>query len=191
VNGVAQTLTELVTTLTERVDALVNGPNSLSGISGAVQQVVDALRNIDLSFLGRSLDDVLRSVRDQLRAIDPTRLADELDAAFEQALSGLSLSAIIPAAEIAALDAAWQSVVDKLRGLDPGKLVEQAAQSLYNDTVQPLLDALDLTPAFTALIDFLNTLKDDLSEGLDEVNSAYQSLIALRPDGSASVSIGA
>jgi ABC-type transporter Mla subunit MlaD len=191
VNGIAQTLSELVTTLTERVDALVNGPTSLSAISGAVQEVVDALRNIDLGFVGRSLDDVLRTLRDQLRAIDPARLADELDAAFEQALSGLSLAAIIPAADIAALDAAWQSVVDKLRGLDPGELVERLVQPVYEETVLPLLDAFDLTPVFAALIDFLASLQDQLGSGLDEVNTAYQSLLALRPGGSASASIGA
>lgn len=191
VNGVAQTLTELITTLTDRVDALVNGPGSLSAISGAVQEVVDVLRNIDLSFLGRSLDDVLRQVRDQLRSVDPRRLADELDAAFAQALSGLSLATIIPPADIAALDQAWQSVLDKLRQLDPGKLVEEVVQPIYDETVLPLLDAFDLTSVFTALIDFLDSLKGQLSEGLDEVNTAYQSLIALRPGGGSSASIGA
>lgn len=191
VNGVAQTVTDLVTTLTERIDALVDGPGSLSAISGAVQDVVDALRNIDLGFVGRSLDDVLRTVRDQLRVIDPARLADELDATFEQALSGLSLASIIPAADIAALDAAWQGVIDKLRGLDPGELVEQAVQPIYEATVLPLLDAFDLTPVFAALIDFLASLEGELGSGLDQVNTAYQSLIALRPDGSASGSIGA
>jgi hypothetical protein len=191
VNGVVQTLTELITTLTARVDALVNGPGSLSAISGAIQQVVDALRNIDLGFVGRSLDDVLRTVRDQLRAIDPQRLADELDAAFAQALSALSLTTIIPAADIAALDQAWQSVVDKLRQLDPGKLIEQVVQPVYDQTVLPLLDAFDLTPLFSALIDFLDSLDDELGSGLDDVNTAYQSLIALRPGGGTSASIGA
>jgi phage-related protein len=191
VNGVVQTLTELITTLTDRVDALVNGPGSLSAISGAVQQVVDLLRNIDLGFVGRSLDDVLSTVRDQLRAIDPQRLGDELDAAFAQTLSALSLSTIIPAADIAALDQAWQSVLDKLRQLDPGKLIEDVVQPVYDQTVLPLLDAFDLTPLFAALIDFLQSLKGELGSGLDEVNSAYQSLIALRPGGGASASIGA
>ena len=191
VNGIVQTLTELITTLTDRVDALVDGPGSLSAISGAVQQVVDLLRNIDLGFVGRSLDDVLSTVRDQLRAIDPQRLGDELDAAFAQTLSALSLTTIIPAADIAALDQAWQSVVDKLRQLDPGKLIEDVVQPVYDQTVLPLLDAFDLTPLFAALIDFLNSLKGELGSGLDDVNSAYQSLIALRPGGGASASIGA
>lgn len=191
VNGVVQTLTELVTMLTDRADALIDGPDSLSAISGAVQQVVDALRAIDLGFVGRSLDDVLREIRDQLRTIDPQRLADELDAAFAQALSVLSLTTIIPAADIAALDQAWQSVVDKLRQLDPGKLVEEAVQPAYDATVLPLLDAFDLTPLFSALIDFLDSMKGELGSGLDEVNSAYQSLIALRPGSGVSVSIGA
>jgi hypothetical protein len=191
VNGMAQTLTQLVTTLTERVDALVNGPESLSAISGAVQQVVDVLRQIDLDFVGRSLDDVLQTVRDQLRALDPARLADELDAAFEQALSGVSLSAVVPPEDIAALDAAWQAVVDDLRQLDPGRLVEDIVQPIYDAAVLPLLDAFDLTPVFDALIEFLESLKGELGTGLEAVNSAYQSLIALRPDGGASASIGA
>ena len=191
VNGVAQTLTDLVTTLTSRIDALVNGPGSLSAISGAVQEVVDTLRNIDLSFVGRSLDDVLNAVREQLRAIDPAQLADELDAEFAQALSGLSLDSIIPAADIAALDAAWQAVIAKLKQLDPGELVEKALQPVYDAAVLPLLDAFDLTPVFAALIDFLKSMAGELSDGLDEVNVAYQSLVALRPGGGVSASIGA
>jgi hypothetical protein len=190
VAGIVETLTELITTLTARVDALVTGPGSLSAISGAVQNVVDALRNIDLDFLGRSLDEVLLTVRDQLRALDPATLGAELDDAFEQALSALSLSTIIPAEDVEQLDAAWQSVIDKLRALDPGDLVEDALQPIWDDTVLPLLDAFDLTPVFAALIEFLESLKSELSGGLDEVNTAYQSLIALRPGGGASASIG-
>ena len=190
VGGVVETLSALITTLTARVDALVTGPGSLSAISGAVQDVVDALRNIDLGFLGRSLDGVLLTVRDQVRAIDPARLGNELDHAFEQALSALSLSTIIPADDITELDDAWQSVIDKLRALDPGDLVESALQPIWDETVLPLLDAFDLTPVFAALIEFLESLKGELSGGLDEVNTAYQSLIALRPEGGASVSVG-
>jgi hypothetical protein len=190
VAGVVETLTGLITTLTARVDALVTGPGSLSAISGAVQQVVDTLRNIDLGFLGRSLDEVLLTVRDQLRALDPTSLGSELDEAFAQALSALSLSAIIPAADIEQLDDAWQSVIDRLRGLDPGGLVEDALQPIWEETILPLLDAFDLTPLFAALIEFLESLKGELGGGLDQVNTAYQSLIALRPAGGASESVG-
>lgn len=190
VAGVVEKLSEVITTLTARVDALVTGPGSLSAISGAVQDVVDALRNIDLGFLGRSLDETLLVVRDEVRAIDPARLGDELDDAFKEVLSALSLSTLIPAEDTAELDAAWQSVIDKLRELDPGDLVEDALQPVWDETVLPLLDAFDLTPVFAALIEFLESLKGELSGGLDEVNTAYQSLIALRPSGGASASIG-
>jgi methyl-accepting chemotaxis protein len=190
VAGVVETLSQVITTLTTRVDALVTGPGSLSAISGAVQDVVDALRNIDLGFLGRSLDEVLLTVRDRVRAIDPARLGEELDDAFEQALSVVSLATIIPAAEITQVDNAWQAVIDKLRGLDPGDLVENALQPIWDETVLPLLDAFDLTPVFAALIEFLESLNGELGSGLDQVNTAYQSLIALRPDGGASVSVG-
>ena len=62
-------------------------------------------------------------------------------------------------------------------------------QPVYDQTVLPLLDAFDLTPLFSALIDFLDSLDDELGSGLDDVNTAYQSLIALRPGGT-SASIG-
>jgi len=189
VNGVVAVLVDLVTTLTERVEALVDGPGSLSAISGAVQQVVDALRNIDLGFVGRSLDGVLQEVRDQLRALDPTSLGEDLDAAFEEALSALSLATIIPPADLAALDAAWQSVIDKLRALDPGELLEDVVQPIYDEAVVPLIEAFDLTPVFSALLEFLDSLEGELGSGLDEVNTAYQSLIALRPGGG-SASLG-
>ena len=81
-------------------------------------------------------------------------------------------------------------MIDKLRALDPGDLVEDALQPIWDETVLPLLDAFDLTPVFAALIDFLESLKGELSGGLDQVNTAYQSLIALRPAGGASVSVG-
>jgi hypothetical protein len=64
-------------------------------------------------------------------------------------------------------------------------------QPVYDQTVLPLLDAFYLTPLFAALIDFLDSLKGELGSGLDDVNFAYQSLIALRPGGGASASIGA
>lgn len=191
VSGITSTLAELVTALTSRLNALVNGPESLSAISDAVQQVVDALRGINLSFVGQSLDQVLGTVRDKLRLLDPARLATDLDSAFEQALSSLSLSTIIPAQDLAALDAAWQSVVDKLRTLDPGKLLEGAVQPIYDAAITPLLDAFDLTPIFDALLEFFDSLEGELGTGLDEVNAAYQSLIALRPGGGgASLSLG-
>ena len=81
-------------------------------------------------------------------------------------------------------------MIDKLRGLDPGDLGEDALQPIWDDTVLPLLDAFDLTPVFAALIEFLESLQGELSGGLDQVNTAYQSLIALRPGGGASGSIG-
>lgn len=188
--GVAQTLAEVVTTLTARVDALVNGPGSLSAISGALQQIVDALRHIDLRFLERSLDEVLAKVRDQLRALDPTSLGKDLDSAFQSALSALSLNTLIPPDEVAALDGAWHAVIAKLQPLDPGALIERTLQPVYDQAVLPLLAAFDLTPAFIALIEFLDALKGELGSGLDRVNNEYQSLLALRPGGGASLSIG-
>ena len=107
-----------------------------------------------------------------------------------------SLSTLIPANEIAPLDAAWQSVIAKLRLLDPGALVEHTLQPVYDQAVLPLLAAFDLTPAFAALLEFLASLKGELGDGLDRVNSEYQAFLALRPGGGSgggarvSVSIG-
>lgn len=181
VNAMLTTLTSLVDQLTSGIAALTTGPASLQSISDAVQQVVDTLRNIDLGFLRESLQQLFIQLLDQLDALNPTQLGDSLDESFESLIDSIGLDQVIPPATIAALDASYDATLDKLRALDPEQLVTDLVQPEYDAAVGPLVEAFDLTPAFTALIEFLRGLSEELDGELGRVNTAYQGLRGARP----------
>ncbi len=184
------TLTTLVDQLTSGAAALLTGPGSLQTISDAVQQVVDTLRNIDLSFLSQGLQQLFISLLDQLEAIDPASLGQELDDRLQSLIEPIGLNQIIDPTSIDTLDSAFDSLLSNLRDLDPEVLVTQVVQPEYDATVGPLVEAFDLTPAFNALIDFLRGLNEELGGELERVNGAYQGLRAARPElGSINVNI--
>lgn len=175
------TLSTLVDQLTGGAAALLTGPGSLQSISNAVEQVVDTLRNLDLSFLRQELQQLFLSLLDQLDALDPASLGQELDGRLQQLIDPIGLNQVIDTSAIDALDSAFDSLLADLRDLDPETLVTQVVQPEYDATVQPLVEAFDLTPAFNALIDFLRGLNDELGGELERVNTAYQGLRAARP----------
>src|SRR5262249_47217633 len=114
-----------------------------------------------------------------------------LDREFGEVIDALDLKALLPPANIAALDAAAAEVTNKLGTLDPEKLVTAAAGPAFEAAIVPLVEALDITPVFNALIEALRGLEEELKSGLERVNTAYQSLLAARPGGGgASASIG-
>jgi len=175
------TLTTLVDQLTASAGALLTGPGSLQSISDAVGQVVDKLRNLDLSFLRQELQQLFLALLDQLDALDPASLGGELDTRLQQLIDPIGLNQVIDTAAIDALDSAFDSVLSGLRDLDPEQLVARVVQPEYDATVGPMVEAFDLTPAFNALIEFLRSLEEELGGELERVNSAYQGLRAARP----------
>jgi hypothetical protein len=174
------TLEQVFTDLTTRATALLNGPDSLQAISTTVQELVDELRGFDLSVLTDGLEQTLTTVRGQLNALDPARLATALDQAFAAALDALSLDQLIPDSSLTELDAALGQVRQFVTSVDPQKIVTAAVRPLYEDTLLPLAAAFDLTPIFQALIDYLNQLDDELRAELARVNTAYQAFISTR-----------
>ena len=180
--AILTTVSNLVDQLTDGAAALLTGPASLQTISDAVQQVVDTLRNIDLSFLRQGLQQLFVQLVGQLDALDPARLGQELDDALAELLEPIGLGSIIDQSTLDTLDADFESVIDKLRDLDPERLITEVVQPEYDATVVPLVEAFDLTSAFNALIEFLRGLNEELSGELGRVNTAYQGLLGARPD---------
>lgn len=184
-------LEQLVTELTTRVTALLNGPDSLQAISTAVQSLVDELRGFDLSVVTAGLDESLRAVSDRLAVLDPAALGSALNAEFSAALEPLSLDQLIPDGSLAALDAALANLREAVATVNPQQIVTSAVQPIYEETLLPLADAFDLTPIFGALIDYLDQLDEELRAEMARVNTAYQAFIRTRGSSAgASVSVG-
>ncbi len=190
---VAAFLTPLQSTLSalqDKLDALLLGPDSLTGIRDAMQELIQRLRDFNLGFITDTVDELFATVRGKLEALGPAQLQAALDAAFEEMLATLDLSLAIPSESLAGIDAAYGDVVDKLRGLDPQKLVTEMVQPLYDSTVSPLVDAIDFTPLLTALVEKLGGLDDELRAEMQRVNTAYQELLRSAPDVSLSIDVG-
>jgi hypothetical protein len=169
--------------VTQALAGILTGPASLQAISETVQVVVDALRDIDLGFLSESLDGVFQAVRSEIDAAGPAPLIITLDREFGEAIDALDLDLILPASELAALDAAAAALVAKLRGFDPATLVGDAVRPAFEAGVLPLVEALDLTPLFDALIEALRGLEAELESEMARINTAYTALLAARPSG--------
>ena len=183
VGGVAQSLADLETRLTTSLANILTGPASLQSISDAVQSVVNTLRNVDLGFLRESLEGVFRTVREQIESLGPKPLTLALDREFGEIIDALDLDVLLPPAEVAALDAAAATVAEKLGALDPARLATDAVGPAFEADVLPLIEALDITPVFDALIEALRGLDEELKSEFARVNTAYQALLAARPAG--------
>ncbi|MEO0991315.1 MAG: hypothetical protein AAFX00_10250, partial [Pseudomonadota bacterium] len=191
VGVVADRVNDLGGRLTTSVGNILTGPASLQSISDAMQAVVDAIRNIDLAFLRESLEGVFQAVRAEIEAAGPGPLIVTLDREFGDIIDALSLSLLLPQAEIDALDQAAANVVDKLKGFDPETVVGEAVGPAFEQDVLPLVEALDITPVFDALIEALRGLEEDLEGEMERINTAYGALLAARPGGGGgSASIG-
>lgn len=191
VGGIAQALVDLETRLTTALANILTGPSSLQTISDSIQAVVDTLRNIDLGFLRESLQGVFQTIRGQIEALGPKPLMLTLDQEFGQVIDALSLASLLPQPEIDALDASVSDIATKLGALDPEKLISDAVGPAFEADVLPLVNALDITPVFDALITALRGLDEELKSELARVNTAYQALLASRPGGSgASAGVG-
>ncbi|MEM1159767.1 MAG: hypothetical protein AAGJ28_02440, partial [Pseudomonadota bacterium] len=182
--ALAQAAADLHGKMTTSAGNILTGPNSLKSISDAVQQVVDTIRNIDLAFLRESLEAVFRAIRDEIEGAGPKPVVLALEKEFGEILDTISLDLVLPQQEVAALDQSAEELVAKIRAFDPEKLVGATVGPVWEQDVLPMVEALDITPIFTALIERLKEMEDDLETELGRVNTAYQKLIASRPGGS-------
>jgi methyl-accepting chemotaxis protein len=187
VQALLSTIQGLVASLQEKMSGVLSGPDSLGAIRDALQELVARLRDFNLDFLRSSLEDVFAKVRAKLAAVDPARLRELVETAFEEMLATITMSQIFPPAEIAALDADYAQLVARLRTLDPETLVIKVIQPEFEKKVDPLLDAFDLTPPLTALIESLHSLDQELREEMKRVNQAYQDMRRAVPSIGASV----
>src|SRR5262249_44144775 len=144
-----------------------------------------------------SIDELFGDVRSKIEALDPAALAATLLADFDAVLSKIDPDLLLPKADLDELDATYESAIDKLKALDPGKIVSDVLQPAFDNTIPPLLESFDLTPALDTLVTKLQSLKTELKTELDKVNDAWKHMLTAAPDpalgavaGAASAALG-
>src|SRR5205823_28735 len=169
------------TDLVGKVDALLLGPGSIGAIKDSIEQLIDRLTHIDLGFITDNLSALFQRVRAKLEAISPAALGQLLDQAFADMLGTLDLSVVLPADQVGKLDQDFAAVITKLQALDPKNLVIDVVQPKFDQKIQPLLLAFDLSGLIQAVIDALDQLKGELAGELDRVNQSYKAMLAAVP----------
>lgn len=169
-------LQALVTAITDKLTALLQGPGSLGAIRTVIQALLDKLQHFNLDFLAESIGAVFANLRSKFEAINPAALRQSVDTAFGNMLDTLRLDLLIPAEDIAELDTAYQGIVDGLQALDPEKLVVKVVQPEFEAKILPLLDVFDPTALLKALTNRLTGVEAELQAEMARVNDAYQKL---------------
>ncbi|KAA3657784.1 MAG: hypothetical protein DWQ04_27080, partial [Chloroflexi bacterium] len=166
--------------------ALTIIPEKIDLIGETLIEAKNKITKINLNFLEDELQDVLDAAINQLESIDPAQLLTDLDLFYQNSLT--ALSGLYPEEAIQNLDGIFQDVIlAKISTLHPQKTVAEPLEDAFEKILE-LLEMLDITKIFAALIGGLNSIEQELDEGLERTAAAFNELLAALP--SISVSAG-
>jgi hypothetical protein len=179
----ATALRGLVDAIDARLDALLAAPQALADLLGSVGQVQQRLASLDLGLYTREVDTVYTALLDQVRSLDPRLLVQSLEASRDRLLGLISLDTILPAPLRGQLTEAKRQLAGQLAAVDPEALLLEPLDAEYRELVEPLVAALDISASVQVLIDWLNSLPDDLRAQIDRVDVVYGELLRSAPGG--------
>lgn len=194
----ARGFSDLLGAIHTKIDVIV-GEEGIAGTVGSVEEVVNILREIDLSIVTGPLDTMIWSrIESAAGALDPAPLRETLEAAREAIAGLLSVNTLIAQEDIDALNTAYQSVLTTIQALSPSALVAETLDPLYEELLGRILPILDLPARLRALFQEAGLeLRDEIVRELARVEVAFDSMLRAIPIGgggsvsaSASASIG-
>lgn len=194
VTSATTALRALVEAVENKLDELLAAPQALADLLGNVAGVVERLTHLDFGVYTQQVDAIYQSLLDQVRALDPRKLAQPLEAARDRILGQLTLATVLPAGLKDQLSGLAHELQAKLGALDPDALLLAPLDEEYRETIEPLVAALDIGATIEIIIKWINDLPEDLQAQIARVDVAYQGLLAAAPSGggaggSASVSL--
>ena len=189
VEPVLEKVKGVVALLDSKLDVLLKGPDSLTGIRDKMKALVDKLKGLNLNFIVDGLNQLFTDLRSKLESIGPAQLHKAIDDAFNKMLDTLQVTLLVPADAVAKLDSDYQAIVDRLKPLDPGALVADAAK-VFDQTMTPLLKVFDPSDLLKALLDQFTHLDEKLKAEMARVNQAYQELRDAVPPLHISIDLG-
>jgi hypothetical protein len=154
-------------------------PNNIDRIKDALIDAETKITAINLSFLENELQDVLDEAITQLDAVKPSDILSSLETSYQDALK--ALRALYPEAAIQSLGATYQNVVVKnIQALHPDKTVAEPLNAAYQNVLKLQKD-LNVDKVFDALNGKLESIRQELEDGLDRSGNAFNELLAALP----------
>ncbi len=180
-DGFLSPLVELVNGLRETVNKIIAAPAALLAVGESLEGMRERLQQINLNFIGDSINAIFDTVKQQLRGLDPRGLKSALNESFDELLDAISLEQIVPVDALNQTDNDLDQALEALRQLDPQILITEVIQPKFEEILAPFISALDLSPALNALTERLRPLEDELGAEMDRVNQAYQGFLNAVP----------
>jgi hypothetical protein len=169
-------LVPVFTAVRGRAEALLN--SVIAPLRGAIDEVLNLIRLVDLTKITQALDDVLNAGKAKIDSLNPVKLLEPSLAVFDQLKA--DVLGFDPLAAVKQLVDALKATIERvLAKLSVERLLEPAAQ-LFDDLVATLR-SLDVDALVAPLLDALHTLAGDIQSGLDQLRDALKRLQAAIP----------
>lgn len=163
-------------------------PESITAIGDAIIDAKNKIANINLNFLEDELQGVLDEIVGQLNAVSPETIISGLEVPFQNVIN--ALNALYPTDAIEAIDSNYQTkVLAKINELHPDKTVAEPLEQSFKDILE-LKEAINVDKIFDALDKKLETIGNELDEGLDRAEKAFKELLGALPSASGPVGMG-
>lgn len=158
------------------LEALTAIPGSIGESLLEIKKKITAL-NFD--FLQDELQAVIDAVINQLDSLNPDILLDSLEEVYQNLIG--TIEQLYPKAAVENLDAIYKDIVlEKLKGLHPQETIAKPLDNEYQK-IRELQEQLDLDKIFDALIGKLDTLEQELDDGLKQTATAFNQLLQALP----------
>ncbi|GCL56563.1 hypothetical protein NIES3806_39250 [Microcystis aeruginosa NIES-3806] len=158
------------------LQALTAIPGSISESLLEIKKKITAL-NFD--FLQDELQAVIDKVINQLDSLNPDILLDDLEEVYQNLIN--TIKGLYPTAAVEELDAIYKNIVlEKLKALHPQETIAKPLDNEYQK-IRELQEQLNLDKIFDALIGKLDTIEQELDDGLKQTATAFNQLLQALP----------
>lgn len=172
IDGILTHVTGFLGDIENIVQDLIDVTDALEQIRVAVNELVDMLNNLSLSFVADEISATFDVVKEELMAISPARIGQILSESFEGLLDVLDVKELLGAA---ALDAEYHAIIADLRRFDPGRIIVEALQPTW-DALIALLEQLDITEQVDGFEEAIDHLRDELRQELLRCGDAFEKM---------------
>lgn len=179
----------------------VFGDAGLAGAAQGIEDIANELRDLDLTPVTAPLDALHARIVTALAALDPAPITAALTAAGDALADAAQLARLLDAADIAALDAAWQTAVSRIAALAPSTIVAETLDPPYRTAIAAVAPVLELPGILRELTEAAGRdLGAEVTAELVRVEDAFDAMLRAIPlqdasgpsvSGSASVSVAA
>jgi len=158
------------------LQALTAIPGSISESLLEIKKKITAL-NFD--FLQDELQAVIDKVINQLDSLNPDILLDDLEEVYQNLIG--TIEQLYPTEAVEGLDDIYKNIVlEKLKALHPQETIAKPLDNEYQK-IRELQEQLNLDKIFDALIGKLDTIEQELDDGLKQTATAFNQLLQALP----------